>query len=85
MNYSPRLEYQIDLYACDGETRAFIWFHLLVVTELAIFSVRAPGFFLFSWPSPLLMLSVGLTIVVGGLIACLVESLGLHGANLGYI
>ncbi|KAL7541478.1 hypothetical protein ACHAXR_010955 [Thalassiosira sp. AJA248-18] len=74
-----------DLAVCDGETKGFIWFHLLVVTEMAIFSVRAPGFFLFSMPSPYLMLSVLLTIVAGGLIACNVESIGLHSTNLGYI
>ena len=68
-----------------GETQGFIWFHLLLVTELAIFSVRAPGFFLFSIPSIYLVASVGLTIVAGALMATLIPTFGLHGDNLGYI
>ena len=35
-------------------------------------------------PSPYLILSVLLTIIVGGLIACLVDSIGLHVSNLGW-
>ena len=85
MDYDRKLHYQVDLATCDGETRGFIWFHLLVVTELAIFSVRAPSLFVFSMPSIYLVLSVGLTLVAGGLIACLVKTLGLHGNNLVYI
>lgn len=85
MDYAPNLNYQIDLDECNGETRGFIWMQLLFVTEMMIFSVRAPGFFIFSMPSIYLIISVGLTIVVGALIACLVNTFGLHGANLGYI
>jgi hypothetical protein len=50
MDYDTRLEKQIDLAECNGETQGFVWMHLLVVTELAIFSVWASGFFLTSLP-----------------------------------
>jgi H+-transporting ATPase len=69
--------------ACDSETRGFIWFYLVLVTELAIFSVRAPLYFWKSLPSPILFLSVLLTCVVGALIA--VFSKKLSPANMGYI
>jgi hypothetical protein len=85
MDYDTRLEKQIDLAECNRETQGFVWMHLLVVTELAIFSVRAPGFFLTSPPSPYLIASILLTLVTGGLIACLSPQLGLSGVNLGYI
>eukprot|EP00571_Detonula_confervacea_P005456 CAMPEP_0172317086 /NCGR_PEP_ID=MMETSP1058-20130122/30522_1 /TAXON_ID=83371 /ORGANISM="Detonula confervacea, Strain CCMP 353" /LENGTH=960 /DNA_ID=CAMNT_0013031555 /DNA_START=203 /DNA_END=3085 /DNA_ORIENTATION=- len=85
MDYDPQLKYDVDLSECNGETKGFIWFHLLVVTELAIFSVRAPGFFLYSLPSMKLVTSVLLTLVGGGLIVCLANTFGLHGSNLGYI
>lgn len=85
MDYDKMLEHQIDLATCDGETRGLIWMQLLVVTELAIFSVRAPSFFLFSMPSIYLIISVLVTLVIGGVLACLLASLGLHLVNLGYI
>ena len=91
MNYNRNLEYDLDLYGgpdgqkCDGETKGFMWFHLLMVTELMIFSVRAPGFFIKSMPSIWLILSVFLTLVLGALLATLLNRFGLHGANLGYI
>lgn len=90
MNYDRNLEYDLDLYgtdgqSCNGETKGFMWFHLLMVTELMIFSVRAPGFFIKSMPSVWLILSVFLTLVLGALLATLLPNLGLHGANLGYI
>lgn len=85
MDYDKSLLHQVDLATCDGETTGFIWMQLLVVTELAIFSVRAPGFFLFSMPSVYLIISVVVTLVLGGVIACLLPSLGLHILNLGYI
>jgi len=90
MNYDRNLEYDLDLYgtdgqSCNGETKGFMWFHLLMVTELMIFSVRAPGFFIKSMPSIWLILSVFLTLVLGALLATLLKTLGLHGANLGYI
>ena len=85
MDYDRKLRYDVSLAECDGETKGFIWFHLLTVTELAIFSVRAPRLFVFSLPSFYLMGSVGITLVAGGLIACLVKTFGLHGDNLGLI
>lgn len=54
---------------CSSETRGFIWFYLVLVTELAILSVRAPSFFWKSMPSPVLLLSVLGTCVGGGFIA----------------
>ncbi|KAL7456360.1 hypothetical protein ACHAWC_007900 [Mediolabrus comicus] len=86
MNYSTNDKYTIDLDGCNGEARGFIWFHLIMVTELMIFSVRAPGFVLLSPPpSFYLVVSVFLTLVLGGLLACLLPTFGLHGANLGFI
>ncbi len=85
MDYNKSLQHQVDLSTCDGETTGFIWMQLLVVSELAIFSVRAPGFFLFSMPSVYLIISVLLTLVLGGCIVCLLSSFGLHIVNLGYI
>mmetsp|Transcript_48500 Transcript_48500/g.103174 ORF Transcript_48500/g.103174 Transcript_48500/m.103174 type:complete len:674 (+) Transcript_48500:33-2054(+) len=85
MDYARNLHHDLDLGTCDAETQGFIWFHLLMVTELAIFSVRAPSFFFTSMPSVWLLLSVGLTLVGGGLIACLMPRFGMHGDNLGYI
>lgn len=88
MNYAA-LPNSVDLAMCYGtgygETQGFVWFHLLLVTELAIFSVRAPGFFLFSFPSLYLVASVGLTVIAGALMVTLIPSFGLHGDNLGYI
>lgn len=86
MDYSTNDKYTVDLYTCNGEARGFIWFHLVMVTELMIFSVRAPGFvFLSPPPSMYLVGSVFLTLVLGGLLACLLPTFGLHGANLGFI
>lgn len=85
MAYDDRFNQQISLNTCKGPTQGFIWMQLLVVTELAIFSVRAPGFFLFSMPSPYLIMSILFTLVIGGLIACLDPQLGLTGKNLGFI
>eukprot|EP00577_Skeletonema_sp_RCC1716_P002472 CAMPEP_0113382606 /NCGR_PEP_ID=MMETSP0013_2-20120614/5931_1 /TAXON_ID=2843 ORGANISM="Skeletonema costatum, Strain 1716" /NCGR_SAMPLE_ID=MMETSP0013_2 /ASSEMBLY_ACC=CAM_ASM_000158 /LENGTH=960 /DNA_ID=CAMNT_0000265123 /DNA_START=46 /DNA_END=2928 /DNA_ORIENTATION=+ /assembly_acc=CAM_ASM_000158 len=91
MAYSKNDEYALDLYGpnnegCTGESKAFIWFHLVMVTELMIFSVRAPRFVLISpLPSMYLVGSVFLTLILGGLLACLLPNFGLHGANLGFI
>lgn len=85
MDYNRNIHYDLDLDLCTNETQGFVWFHLLMVTEMAIFSVRAPSYFFLSMPSPYLILSVGLTLVIGGLIACLTKRFGLHGENLGYI
>ena len=54
---------------CSSETRGFIWFHLVLVTELMVFSVRAPSFFLFSAPSIYLIASVTLTCIGSAFIA----------------
>lgn len=52
------LEAGINLELCLEETRTFIWMQLVLVTELAIFSVRAPSFFWMSMPSIWLLVSV---------------------------
>lgn len=39
-----------DATTLGNKTGGFIWLHLVVVTELAIFSVRAPSFFFLSMP-----------------------------------
>lgn len=62
----------IDLTMCPIQSQGFLWFHLLLMTELMIFSVRAPGFFATSMPSPYLVGSVLITILIGGLISCLI-------------
>jgi H+-transporting ATPase len=91
MAYSKNDEYALDLYGpnnegCSNESKGFIWFHLVMVTELMIFSVRAPRFVLLSpLPSMYLVGSVFLTLILGGLLACLLPNFGLHGANLGFI
>lgn len=50
-------------------TGAFIWLHLLIVTELAIFSVRAPSFFFLSLPSIWLIVSVLGTCIIATIVA----------------
>jgi len=50
-------------------TGGFIWLHLLIVTELAIFSVRAPSLFFLSMPSPWLIVSVVGTCIVMTIVA----------------
>lgn len=65
MDYNKHLKYPIDLATCPGEAKGFIWFHLIVVTEMMIFSVRAPSIFCLSAPSVYLMASVFLTCLVG--------------------
>jgi H+-transporting ATPase len=68
---------------CNAETRGFIWFYLVLVTELTIFSVRAPSHFWRSMPSPLLMLSVLGTCIGGALIA--VYASDLSAVSMGWI
>lgn len=85
MDYDKNLKYDIDLDTCPGETQGFIWFNLLVTSELMIFSVRAPSYFFTSAPSWKLVASVYLTLIAGGLIACLDSTFDLQGSNLGYI
>lgn len=54
---------------CDPQTRGFIWFHLVLCTELMVFSVRAGGFMIFSPPSIYLFASVMLTCLLSAFIA----------------
>ena len=84
MDSSSQLKNPLDLTSeCDRGTRGFIWLYLVLVTELAIFSVRAPSYFWFSMPSPYLILSVLLTCIGCSFIA--VYALDLPAANLGWI
>jgi hypothetical protein len=43
---------------CNQETRGFIWFHLVLNTELMVFLVQAGGFMLSSLPSIYLVTSI---------------------------
>eukprot|EP00980_Cylindrotheca_fusiformis_P020176 scaffold7250_cov131-Cylindrotheca_fusiformis.AAC.5 len=63
------VEYPISLDECSDQTKGFIWFQLVLVTELMIFSVRAPAFFLRGAPSIWLVISVLLTCLIGAFIA----------------
>lgn len=83
-DYGRDVDSPIDFDECDSSTTGFIWFHLVVVTEMAIFSVRAPSSVFFSpRPALVLVLSIFLTIVATALIAVLVN--GLTPANMGII
>ena len=74
----------VDLHEqCDAQTKGFVWFYLVLVTEISIFSVRAPGYFWQSLPSAILMVSVLLTCIIGALIAVLASDLKV--SNMGYI
>jgi len=77
----------IDFAECEtdslGSTAAFIWVHLTIVTELAIFSVRAPSFFFLSMPSIWLVISVLTTCIIVSLIG--VFGLDLSGWSLLWI
>jgi hypothetical protein len=77
MDYDPMLGENINLITCRDPTQGFLWFHLLLVTELMIFSVRAPGYFVTSMPSPYLLGSILITLLAGGLIACLALKMAL--------
>ena len=70
-----------------NSTSAFIWLHLLVATEMMIFSARAPGFFWKSTPSNYLMFSVSFFIVVGAILAAFVPwfGTGIAGINVLWI
>jgi H+-transporting ATPase len=65
----------LSLNQCQGEAQGFIWLNLVLVTEFAIFSVRAPGFFWQFTPSPLLIGSVLLTCAGSTIVAALVQGL----------
>ena len=78
------LKQQLDVHSqCTQATQGFIWFHLVLVTELMIFSVRAPSFFFLSMPSPVLVLSVLLTCIIGALIS--VYGTNLSGVNMAWV
>jgi hypothetical protein len=83
LNSSHSSANPISLEICDNSTRSFIWFHLVVVTELAIFSVRSTGFILMRMPGTLLIVSVVLTIIVAACIS--IFKFNLAPANMGYI
>jgi magnesium-transporting ATPase (P-type) len=69
-DHARNMAHPIELiYACDQETQGFIWFHLVLNTELMVFSVRAGGFMLFSPPSIYLFGSVMLTCIASAFIA----------------
>lgn len=74
-NANIPLTQAIDFQQCESDpnfkdpTGGFIWLHLLIVTELAIFSVRAPSFFFLSMPSPWLIASVVGTCIVMTIVA----------------
>jgi len=74
---------QVDLHECDASTRGFIWFYLVLATEVTIFSVRASSFFWTSMPSIYLILSVLITCIVGAVIAAFASDLSAQ--NVGYI
>mmetsp|Transcript_2316 Transcript_2316/g.6143 ORF Transcript_2316/g.6143 Transcript_2316/m.6143 type:complete len:961 (-) Transcript_2316:115-2997(-) len=73
----------ISLTACDDPTKGFVWFHLVMVTEIAIFSVRAPTMFYADLPSLMLFASVFITCVIGAIIAIFANDLS--AANMGII
>jgi H+-transporting ATPase len=82
-DYGKSVDNPISLSTCDKPTTGFVWFHLVMVTEVAIFSVRSPSFFFLSVPAPALAFSVFITIVVAAIIAVLVNDLTL--VNMGII
>jgi H+-transporting ATPase len=73
----------LNLVTCPKQTQGFIWLHLVLVTELAIFSARAPGLFFRSVPSAALCVSVLGTCVIGTFIARYAEKV--PGSNIGWI
>jgi len=84
MSYSTSsLEQNIDLGVCSTETQGFVWMHLVLVTEFAIFSVRAPSYFWRSMPSIWLVISVLLTCIGCSFIA--VYPFDLSGLNLLWV
>ena len=91
MAHDRNEKYAIDLYGtngqgCSGEARGFIWFHLVMVTELMIFSVRAPRFVLLSPPPSMYLVgSVFTTLLFGGLLAGLLGMWTVPGADIGWI
>jgi magnesium-transporting ATPase (P-type) len=60
---SSSWEQDVNLALCNEETRGFVWMHLVLVSELTIFSVRAPSYFWRSMPSIWLIASVFATCI----------------------
>jgi hypothetical protein len=85
MDYDKQLSQEINLQVCSPPTKGFIWLQLVFTTELMIFSVRAPGFFLLSAPSWKLVVSVIGTCIIGIIIAMFSASYTLSGENVGWI
>jgi len=83
LNNADFLEHPIDLQLCANATQGFVWLHLVLVTEFAIFSVRAPRFFWESMPSWYLIGSVLLTCAIGTIVAML--PMGLEGEEVIFI
>jgi len=83
LDYSDALGDSFDLKVCNSSTRGFVWFHLVLVTELAIFSVRAQSLFCLNLPARALMSSLLLTCIVSALIA--VFGSALPADNMGYV
>jgi len=83
LDHSNALTNKIYLDICPPETRGFIWFTLVLVTEMAIFSVRSGTYLIFEPPSLILFASVLLTCIIAAIIA--VYGSQLHGDNMGII
>lgn len=70
VDHGNGLEEDIELNRdCNSQTRAFVWLHLVMVTELLIFSVRAPSLLVRSTPSMYLFASVVMTCIGSVIIA----------------
>jgi H+-transporting ATPase len=89
-NNSNPIQEQINWETCAENvggyydpTGGFIWLHLVIVTELAIFSVRAPSFFFLSMPNIWLIISVLITCIGCTLIAVYV--CGINGWSVLWI
>ena len=84
LQHDQGIKYPISLEReCSEETRGLIWFHLVLVTELMIFSVRAPGFMLKSMPSLALLSSVIGTCIGAAFIAVYASDLSVR--NMGWV
>jgi H+-transporting ATPase len=69
----------LEFDVCPEENQGFVWFHLVLVTELMIFSVRSPSFMLLSRPSWALLASVLGTCVIAAFVAVYASDLsGYH-------
>lgn len=82
LNHAGKMDLDLT-QECSSETRGFVWFYLVLVTELAILSVRAPSFFWTSVPSLSLLMSVLVTCVLGAFIAVYASDLSVE--VMGYI